>query len=315
MLHLIRTTTVSVDTAADGSPAPTLTIAREFSDPRLELMRLFHEACEIEHALMVQYLYAAFSLRPEHSDLVGTPDPTRSDCLLGVAVQEMRHFGEVNRLLVRFGGQPNMSRQDFPYESQIYPFEMKLERLTRASLAKYIYAEAPAGALKESELTDEADKRFARAVLDELQEEARFNHIGTLYQSVLGLFDELPAGSRPADLDAMRAVILRIREEGEGGHFQFFKGMFLGTLGSLRDVPDPWADPDSERYPSFPVPDNPTALLGHDAQPESRSVEGASSTAATSKRSACCSTPPVRIRPCSGVTKVQRWIPRFPAPE
>jgi len=268
MLRLVRTSPTTTATSLTGEAlVPSVTIAREFADPRLEILRLLHEACEIEHSLMVQYLYAAFSIRPQYSDLVGTPDPTRSDCLLGVAVQEMRHLGHVNRLLVQLGGQPNMARQDFPYESQIYPFEMKLERLTLSSLAKYVYAEAPAGALKEPTLIDPAAQEFARVVLGELREEARYNHIGTLYQSVLGLLDELSAGGHPPpSIEEMRSKIQTIRAEGEGAHFEFFKSLFLGTAGSLAIVPNPWADPQSTHYPSFPVPENPTALIGHEDQ-------------------------------------------------
>lgn len=267
MLRLVRIPPPIVAASLTGETVvPSVTIAREFADPRLELLRLLHEACEIEHSLMVQYLYAAFSIRPQYSDLAGIPDPKRSDCLLGVAVQEMRHLGHVNRLLVQLGGQPNMARQDFPYESQIYPFEMKLERLTRSSLAKYVYAEAPAGALKEETLTLSEDKQFAQDVLRELRQEARFNHIGTLYQSVLGLLDELAASDPPAGLQEMRATILAIRAEGEGGHFEFFKKMFLGTAGSLATVANPWADPQSEQFPSLAVPENPTALIGHPDQ-------------------------------------------------
>lgn len=126
MLRLIK---ISQAEAADqpetssvaSAAAPAVMIAREFAHPRLEIMRLLHEACEIEHSLMVQYLYAAFSIKPEYADLAGTPNPARSDCLLGVAVQEMKHFREVNEMLVGFGGQPNMERQDFPYEIRYQP--------------------------------------------------------------------------------------------------------------------------------------------------------------------------------------------------
>jgi uncharacterized protein with NAD-binding domain and iron-sulfur cluster/nitrite reductase/ring-hydroxylating ferredoxin subunit/rubrerythrin len=265
MLRLIKTdadTSAGSDSSPVSSPVP-VTIAREFANPRLEIIRLLHEACEIEHSLMIQYMYASFSIKPRYKDLQGIPDSKRSDCLLGIAVQEMEHFRDVNGLLVKFGGQPNMERQDFPYESHIYPFEMRLESLSLSSLAKYIYAEAPAKALDEETLTDPADRKFARDVMDRLRDDARFNHIGTLYQKVLDLIDELPADEQPADIAAVRAMLNRIKQEGENGHFQFFKELFLGTAGSLKNVSDPWADPDSEDYPAVPLPDNPTALIGH----------------------------------------------------
>ena len=40
-------------------------IIRDFSDPYLELLRLLREAAEIEHGLMLQYLYCAFSVKAQ----------------------------------------------------------------------------------------------------------------------------------------------------------------------------------------------------------------------------------------------------------
>jgi uncharacterized protein with NAD-binding domain and iron-sulfur cluster/nitrite reductase/ring-hydroxylating ferredoxin subunit len=252
----------SLATAATSETRPAVTIAREFKNPRLELLRLLHDACEIEHALMLQYMYGALSLKPAYNDIAGPPDPARSDCLLGIAVQEMEHFRDVNHMLVQLGGEPNMVRQDFPYESQIYPFEMRLERLSRFSAAKYVYAEAPAGVFQQDQQT-ESDRQFADAVLAELRPDARMNHVGTLYECVLALFDELEAADARCDFDEMRATIKRIKSEGEVAHFDFFKSLFLGTIGSLQGVADLWGDPSSDRYPSFDAPTNPSALLGH----------------------------------------------------
>jgi hypothetical protein len=67
-------------------------IVQEFADPWLELVRLLREAAEVEHALMVQYLYAAFSVKPNYAELVGYGAPGTNN-LLGVAIQEMQHLG------------------------------------------------------------------------------------------------------------------------------------------------------------------------------------------------------------------------------
>ncbi len=45
-------------------------IARDFYDPYLELIRLLKESSEIEHSLMVQYLFAAFTLKPQYQAVV-----------------------------------------------------------------------------------------------------------------------------------------------------------------------------------------------------------------------------------------------------
>jgi len=115
-------------------------------DPYLELVRLLREASEIEHALMVQYLYAANSLKPAYEMVRGFEFASSSD-LLGVAVGEMLHLATVNKMLVAVDAAPNLVRQDFPYETDIYPFELNLEPLTRTTLARYVYTEASAEAL------------------------------------------------------------------------------------------------------------------------------------------------------------------------
>src|SRR5579859_6204891 len=120
-------------------------IVRDFSDPYLELVRLLHEASEVEHSLMLQYLYGAFSLKPAYRAVAGYGAPSATD-LIGVAIQEMQHLATVNRMLVAFGAAPHLTREDFPYEPDIYPFPFNLEPLSLESVAKYVYCEAPAGA-------------------------------------------------------------------------------------------------------------------------------------------------------------------------
>src|SRR3954468_13141288 len=130
----------------EAAPGPLAEIVRGFADPYLELVRLLHEASEIEHALLVQYLYGAYSLKPAYAAIRGPAFPSPNS-LLGVAIQEMQHLEQVNRMLEALGAAPNLVRQDFPYEPDIYPFELNLERLSPKTLAKYVFAEAPAAAL------------------------------------------------------------------------------------------------------------------------------------------------------------------------
>ena len=77
----------------------TSTVHRDFANPYLELIRLLKEASEIEHDLMVQYLYGGFSLKPAYAEIVGAPAPSTTS-FMGVSIQEMQHLGAVNRLLV-----------------------------------------------------------------------------------------------------------------------------------------------------------------------------------------------------------------------
>ena len=107
--------------------------------PRDEAVFLLHTAAEIEHSLMVQYLYAAWSL-PDGPVRV---QRWRRD-ILQIAREEMAHFAAVLNVLRFVGGPLNFDREDFPFRTAFYPFPFRLERLHRASLARYVAAEMPA---------------------------------------------------------------------------------------------------------------------------------------------------------------------------
>lgn len=108
-------------------------------EPRDEAVFLLTAAAEIEHALMAQYLYAAYSLRVA----AGPEVQTLQGLLLQIAREEMGHLITVQNLLQLLGGPFNFSREHSPYASEIYPFRFKLEPLTLDSLAKYVIAESP----------------------------------------------------------------------------------------------------------------------------------------------------------------------------
>jgi len=246
-----------------GGPAHDRLIEPELRDVRLDTIRLLHEACEVEHSLMLQYLYAAYSIKPQYEALAGSVDEPRS--FIGIAVEEMHHLREVNRILVELGGAPNLTRQDFPIEPSIYPFDMKLERLSRASAGRYAFAEAPPRAREQagrpSDLVDEI-----AGELDAVDpSDDRWNHVGSLYRALIARVGILAEGGAcsPEQASEWIQVLKEIQEEGEGLHFEFLRDVFLGVEGPLsRDgAPNVWTlDPDDEAYPSNPVPTNPSAL-------------------------------------------------------
>ena len=108
-------------------------------EPRDEAVFLLTAAAEIEHALMVQYLYAGYSLRAA----AGPEVRGLHDLVLQIAREEMGHLITVQNLLQLLGGAFNFNREHSPYASEIYPFRFKLESLTPDSLAKYVVAESP----------------------------------------------------------------------------------------------------------------------------------------------------------------------------
>ncbi len=227
----------------------------EFKSPLLELVRLLREATEIEHALLVQYLYAAFSVKPQYRQgVVGNAFPVTADNLLGVAIQEMDHLDEVNRLLVQLGASPNLIRQDFPYEPAIYPFAFNLEPMSRASLAKYVWTEAP------------ANEPFL-ATLEPVLGALRPNHLGSLYATIIDELGKVIA-EPPADvgdLSGWPERLERIKGEGEHDHFAFFRSLFLGEHPGFASagVHNVWElANDDPNYPALDLQVNPTPFTG-----------------------------------------------------
>ena len=159
-------------------------------DPRDEAVFLLTAAAEVEHALMVQYLYGAYSVR-----VSGDSDPRLKeiqDLLFQIAREEMGHLATVQNLLHLIGGPLNFNREHSPYASEIYPFRFKLEPLTLDSIAKYVIAESPAV------LPD----RFANedeALLEQLGEDAKRSNDGRPVRHVGLIFARLKQLVRGGD--------------------------------------------------------------------------------------------------------------------
>lgn len=240
-------------------------LVRDFNNTYLELVRLLKEVTEIEHALMVQYLYAAFSVKPKYSKIVGNGAPVATD-LLGIAVQEMQHLGAVNRLLVELGGSPNMDIQDFPYEPDIYPTPMHLESLSRKSLARYVYAEAPASAMRVDSSKSPADIRFIKMVNKDLGTRPSFNHVASVYELVISLFKQANEQNPNiiADSDKWLERLKHIMLEGEELHFTFFKQLYLAEHPVFAGNRSVWSLPVKHSdYPAHELKSNPSAYRGH----------------------------------------------------
>lgn len=237
-------------------------IIRDFEDPYLELIRLVREACEVEHALMVQYLFGAFSVKDEYATIRGFSMPSAFN-LLGVAVQEMLHLREVNGLLVALGSKPCLVRQDFPYEPDIYPFPFELEPLSPSSLAKYVYTEAPAEAISPGG----EDAEFLTKLYQILGSDTRPNHLGSLYGTIIDVAREVSnSNDTQLDLDPWIARLELIKGQGEVDHFHFFRDLFMGRMPAFHGQEVWKLDPADPHYPSHPLPRNPSAFEGHPSE-------------------------------------------------
>jgi hypothetical protein len=169
---------------------------RAHPTPRDKAKILLESAAEVEHALMVQYLYARYSLKsadevnePEQQAVLDeTSEQSWPQLLLATAREEMGHLMTVQNLLILLGLSPNFEREDDPPRTDLYPFPLMLQPLTRSSLAKYVVAEAPSDATGIDDIVELATGRAGSTI----------NHVGVLY-GLLGLVftkqDQVEAGA------------------------------------------------------------------------------------------------------------------------
>ena len=116
---------------------------------REELIFLLCEASELEHLLMCEYLYAAFTMK-EGAEEGLTPEQAEAvrrweRVITGVAVQEMLHLAQASNLLTAIGGMPHFRRPNLPQRAKYYPPEIQLALMpfSEEALRHFIFLERP----------------------------------------------------------------------------------------------------------------------------------------------------------------------------
>ena len=160
--------------------------------PRDEMVFLLHTGAEIEQSLLVQYLYAAYSLKSaqdvpqEHAANVREWKKT----LLGIAREEMGHLITVQNLLRLIGGPINLEREDYPFRTELYPFRFRLEPLSKESLAKYVVAEMPYHGEHPDEIKEIITRATGAATM-------QVNQVGSIYARIMQLLSPSEQGGEP----------------------------------------------------------------------------------------------------------------------
>lgn len=164
---------------------PTLAAPADPTDARALATALLDVASELEHALMIEYLYAAYSVI----------DAGASQQIATIAAQEMGHLATVQNLRLALGLPAYLGRQDLDPHPDHDPFVFKLEPLSLDSLAKYTAAEAPTADQVPPDLkatVAEIEQRAAAAA------GAKVNQVGAIYATLYWLFLPTDAsGSSP----------------------------------------------------------------------------------------------------------------------
>jgi hypothetical protein len=252
---------------------------------RKELTYLLCEAAELEHGIMCQYLYAAFSLKQRAdaalpADQLATVSRWRSE-LLAIAREEMLHWALVENLLVAVGSAPFVSRPHLPHQARGYPpgVQLRLLPFGQTALQHFVFLERPAGMEHEDGLEISGEREVAAPMtVDEVVPRAQdFARVGHLYRSVeAGLAhladklgeDKLFIGPafhqadehsfgwpdlRPiVDLAGAQTAVDRIVEQGEGASGEWSAahyGRFLAVLNEYDAITS--EDPAFE--PAYPV--------------------------------------------------------------
>jgi hypothetical protein len=159
---------------------------------REELIYMLCLAAELEHAIMCQYLFAAFSLKQGTDEGISAAQLESIErwrkSISHVATQEMLHLALVQNLLASIGAAPHLSRPNLPPPPGRYPATVVLTLLPfgQEALRHFMYLERPEGLdLDDSEglrvLESAAPAMVHGDIVPQLQE---FATIGHLYRSI-----------------------------------------------------------------------------------------------------------------------------------
>ena len=254
---------------------------------REALIYTLGKAAELEHLVMLQYIFAASTLKQGVEEGL-TPETHLAverwrRTLLEISQQEMLHLALVQNLLTAVGAAPRLARPNFPMPAYAYPAGVRIELLPfgEAALRHFAFLERPEGMDVEDA---EGFEALAEAlplphdggdgIVPHLQE---FDTIGQLYRSIQAGFvfltdrlgaDRLFVGPPDAqateehfrwpelvavhDVESARTAIDTIVEQGEGARGEWRDAHFGRLLGILDEYLElKRADPDFE--PARPV--------------------------------------------------------------
>jgi hypothetical protein len=236
---------------------------------REALIYTLGKAAELEHLVMLQYIFAASSLKQRVEEGL-TPETLAAvqrwrKTLLEISQQEMLHLALVQNLLTAVGAAPRLTRPNFPMPAYAYPAGVRIELVPfgEAALRHFAFLERPEGIDVEDA---EGFEAMAEAIplphdgpdgiVPSLQE---FDTIGQLYRSIQAGLDYLAGRLGPerlfvgppdaqateehfrwpelvavTDLETARRAIDTIVEQGEGARGDWRDAHF-GRLVAVLD--------------------------------------------------------------------------------
>jgi CDGSH-type Zn-finger protein/truncated hemoglobin YjbI len=184
--------------ARSGKAAP----EKEFViEHREALIYALCQAAELEHGIMCQYLFAAFSLKQSTSEGLTEAEAAAAarwrKQVSHVAAQEMLHLALVHNLLSAIGAAPHLARPNLPVPANHYPAGVQLALIPfgEQALRHFMFLERPEG----MDLADaEGLAAFSQAApvisqRDIVPQGQDFATVGHLYRSIEAGFEHLAA--------------------------------------------------------------------------------------------------------------------------
>ncbi|MDX6337462.1 MAG: hypothetical protein QOG05_4802 [Streptosporangiaceae bacterium] len=239
---------------------------------REALIYMLCEAAELEHGIMCQYLFAAFSLKESEEEGLTADELAAATRwqrqILNVAAGEMLHLALVHNLLSAIGAAPHLSRPNLPAPAGHYPAGVQLLLLPFGdqALRHFMFLERPEG----MDLTDAEGLAAMQTATpsvnprDIVPTPQDFATVGHLYRSIEAGFRHLTekygedwlftgpprAQATPASfgwpnllpvtgLDGACAAVEEIVEQGEGprGHWRNAHfGQFVAILDEYQQM-------------------------------------------------------------------------------
>src|SRR5215831_8674805 len=247
-------------------------------ESREELVYLLGQACEIEHGLMCEYLYAQFSLKRGLDEGLTEAQLARVQAweatLISVIKQEMLHLALATNILTAIGAAPHFERPNFPILSRWYPPDVQIALVPfgERALRHFIYLERPEG-MALDDAAGFAAVQHAQPLIAGgsglVAVPQQWQTVGHLYRGIeaglAGLcarYGEDAVFIGPAraqavtDLASARQAIETIVEQGEGARGDWIRshfGTFVGILEDLLAVQaaDPAFNPARPVEPAF----------------------------------------------------------------
>jgi Ferritin-like len=255
-------------------------------DSREELVYLLGQACEIEHGLLCEYLYAQFSLKRDVTEGVTAAQLVRMQAweqtIIDVTKQEMLHLALATNILTAIGAAPHFDRPNFPILSGWYPRDVEIALLPfgERALRHFVFLERPEGmSLRDAEgFTPQEAQQSLDVDATNLTAVAEDWHtVGHLYRGIeAGLVHlverdgeaeifigpssaqattqvfEWPELTAVTNLESAQRAIAVIVEQGEGARGDWVNSHFGKFVGIIEDYLSVRAS-DSTFEPARPV--------------------------------------------------------------